>query len=333
MLTCKSCSAELDLTMSACPSCGAEVPMGRLTGILGIVCRRCDAYNDPGAKTCIACGDSLSAGASPEKAPSTATPPPAPTAKALPPPALSPATVEGVAPEASAAGGTRLAAARTHPAIEARLVVVRGEASPGTTFRLGQDEVQAGRAQGQVLFPDDPCLADLHATFLVRERALLVRDEGAAGGVYVRLRGPTVPLRPGSLFTIGDRLLRFAGPLPPPRPAAADGTRRLGSPRPEGAAVLVEEWLEGGVGGRAYLRTGPSITIGSASCSIDLGGDPSPSSAHAEIIIEADLAKLRDLGSPTGTFVRIPPGGELELHDGDALRIGREVLRVEVADA
>jgi hypothetical protein len=333
VLTCKSCSAELDLTMSACPSCGAEVPMGRLTGILGIVCRRCDAYNDPGAKSCIACGYSLSAGALPEEPPSTLAPDPAPspTAQPLPPPALSPATGEGVGPEASA-GGKQLAAARA-PAIEARLVVVRGEASPGATFPLGQDEVQAGRAQGQVVFPGDPCLADLHATFLVRERALLVRDEGAAGGVYVRLRGPRVPLHPGSLFAVGDRLLRYAGPLPPPQPTTGDGTRRLGSPRPERPAVLVEEWLEGGAGGRAYLRTGPSITIGSAGCSINLGDDPSLSRAHAEILVEADLAKLRDLGSSNGTFVRIPPGSELELHDGDSLRIGREVLRVEVANA
>ena len=327
MLTCKSCGAELDLTMSACPSCGAEVPMGCLTGILGIVCRHCDAYNDPGAKTCIACGDSLSAGSSSEKVPSTAAPALAPTPESLSRPVLTPATAETAVPETS--GVARLAAARA-PAIAVRLVVERGEALPGTTFRLGQDEVQAGRAQGQVLFPDDPCLAQLHATFLVRERALLVRDEGAAGGVYVRLRGLTVPLRPGSLFAVGDRLLRFAGPLPPPPATAGDGTRRLGSPRPERPALLVEEWLEGGVGGRAYLRTGPTITIGSAGCAINLGDDPSVSRAHAEIVVEAELAKLRDLGSPDGTFVRIPPGSELELHDGDALRIGREVLRVEL---
>lgn len=305
MLTCKSCNAALDLTMSTCPSCGADVPMGRLTSMLGLVCRRCDAYNDPGAQTCIACGDSLLSDA-PGEAPASA---------------VAPAEAPPEAAEAAPA-----------PPALARLVVERGEAAPGTAFALAQDEVHAGRAQGQVVFPDDPCLAPLHATFLFREGSLLLRDEGAAGGVYVRLRGVTVPLRAGSLFALGDRLLRFAGPLPPPPPTPGDGTRRIGAPRPDRTAVLVEEWLEGGVGGRTYLRTGPSITVGRTGCSINLGDDPYLSQTHAEIVVDAEgAAKLRDLGSTSGTFVRIPPGSERELHEGDAVRIGREVLRVEVA--
>ena len=281
--------------------------MGRLTGMLGLVCRHCDAYNDPGAQTCIACGDSLLFDAA-DEAPASAAP--AETAPAV----------------------AEAAEAAPAPSSLARLVVERGEAAPGTTFRLAQEEVHAGRAQGQVVFPDDPCLAPLHATFLFREGSLLLRDEGAAGGVYVRLRGVTVPLRPGSLFALGDRLLRFAGPLPPPPPSPSDGTRRIGAPRPERPAVLVEEWLEGGIGGRTYLRTGPSITVGRAGCTINLGEDPYLSPAHAEIVVDAEgSARLRDLGSSSGTFVRIPPGSERELHDGDAVRIGREVLRVEVA--
>ena len=348
MFTCKSCSAALDLTMSTCPSCGAEVPMGRLTGILGMVCRRCDAYNDPGAKTCVACGDSLLSDPVSDTAvadaPANANLPPTVDAKETPAavatPARAPCTSCGADPgpldhcsscgAPAGAGGSPSKSPRAH-ALAARLVVERGEAAPGTTFRLVQDEVQAGRAQGQVIFPEDPCLAPLHATFLVREGVLLLRDEGAAGGVYIRLRGVTVPLRPGSLFALGDRLLRFAGPLPPPPPPPSDGTRRVGAPRPERPAVLVEEWLEGGIGGRAYLRTGPSITVGRTGCSINLGEDPYLSQAHAEILVEAEgSAKLRDLGSSNGTFVRLPPGSERELHDGDAVRIGREVLRVEV---
>lgn len=308
MLTCKSCGAALDLTMSTCPSCGADVPMGRLTGMLGLVCRRCDAYNDPGAHVCIACGDSLLAD----------------------PPAVEDGERETAIGEAPPPPPPEVAAPQ--PSLSARLVVERGEATPGTTFRLAHDEVQAGRAQGQVVFPDDPCLAPLHATFVVRDGILLLRDEGAAGGIYVRMRGLTVPLRPGSLFAVGDRLLRFAGSLPAPPPPASDGTRRIGAPRPDRPAVLVEEWLEGGVGGRTYLRTGPSITVGRNGCSINLGEDPHLSQAHAEIVVEADgAAKLRDLGSTSGTFVRLPPGSERELQDGDAVRIGREVLRVEVA--
>jgi pSer/pThr/pTyr-binding forkhead associated (FHA) protein len=222
--------------------------------------------------------------------------------------------------------------AQAPPTPRARLLVERGEAAAGSVFQLAAEEVQAGRSQGAVIFPGDPCLAPHHATFLQRGGALAVRDEGAAGGVFVRIpQGQALPLKPGSLFAVGDRLLRFAGPLPAQPPPPPDGTMRLGAPRPDGPAVLLEEWLEGGVGGRVYLRTGPSITLGRAGCSVNLGDDSYLSQAHAEIVLEPDgSASLRDLGSSNGTFLRIAPGGEVPLKNGDELRMGREVLRVEI---
>jgi pSer/pThr/pTyr-binding forkhead associated (FHA) protein len=222
--------------------------------------------------------------------------------------------------------------AQSAPPLRARLLVERGEAAAGAVFQLTAEEVQVGRSQGAVIFPTDPCLAAHHATFLQRNGGLAVRDEGAAGGVFVRIpQGQAVPLRPGSLFAVGDRLLRFAGPLPSQPPPPPDGTMRLGAPRPDGSSVLLEEWLEGGVGGRVYLRAGPSITLGRAGCSVSLGDDPYLSQAHAEIVLEPDgTASLRDLGSSNGTFLRIAPGGEAPLRDGDELRLGREVLRVEM---
>jgi pSer/pThr/pTyr-binding forkhead associated (FHA) protein len=214
----------------------------------------------------------------------------------------------------------------------AKLVLERGEGMDGATFRLNAEQVSAGRSHGMVLFPDDPCLAPHHATFFYREGALHLRDEGAPGGLYLRLRGPSAPLRPGDLFVVGDRLLRFAGPLPASPPGPPDGTRRLGAPRPASPAAVVEEWLEGGVGGRVFVRGGPSITIGRAGCAVNLGDDPYLSQAHAELVLEADgTAKLRDLGSSNGTYVRVPPRAERELHDGDCVRMGREVLRVAIA--
>lgn len=291
MLTCKQCAAVLDLTMDVCPSCGAHLPLARLAGMLGLVCPECDAYNDAGTKACVACGRPLGGSRSTQPAPKAA----------------------------------------AHPTPLARIRVERGEAEPGATFDVGGDEVQIGR-EGTLSFPRDPCLAPRHATLVQRQAALFVRDEGAPGGTYMRLRGLTVPLRPGTLFALGDRLLRFGGPLSAPPPPHADGTHRLGAPRPDRMAVVVEEWLEGAVGGRAYLRTGPSITVGRAGCSINLGEDPYLSQAHAEIMVDGEgNARLRDLGSSSGTFVRMPPGSERELRDGDLLRVGREVLRLEMS--
>jgi pSer/pThr/pTyr-binding forkhead associated (FHA) protein len=214
----------------------------------------------------------------------------------------------------------------------ATLILERGEGLDGATFRLNAETVSAGRSSGAVLFPGDPYLAPHHATFFYRDGTLHVRDEGAPSGLYLRLRGPSVPLKPGDCFVIGERLMRYAGPLPAAPPAPADGTRRLGAPRHAGPSAVLVDWLEGGVGGRVFVRPGPTITIGRAGCAVSLGDDHFLSQAHAELVLEPEGgARLRDLGSSNGTYVRIPANAERELHDGDGLRMGREVLRVAIA--
>jgi len=406
-LKCKQCGSTLDLTMGACPSCGKEVEFGRLTGILGMVCRACDAYNEPGVKICAACGKPLgsqpaepaplplgtaatpqvtppTSGATPDASPSRPKPaatrfvpsmarpsagpgraqPPLPHASPTPailhPASAGPVPLVTKCPRcgADASGafcascgqplgprGTAVMRSTPAPGVKAatqvfgaltpgraKLVLERGGGMDGATFRLNAENVEAGRSKGAVVFPDDPCLAVHHATFFYRNGNLHVRDEGAPGGIYLRLRGLSVPIRAGDHFVVGDRLLRYAGPLPPAPPGPPDGTRRLGAPRPGGTAVVIEEWLEGGAAGRVYVRGGPSVTIGRAGCAVNLGDDPFLSQAHAEVLVEPDgNARLRDLSSSNGTFVRVPPHAERELRDGDSVRMGREVLRVAVA--
>jgi pSer/pThr/pTyr-binding forkhead associated (FHA) protein len=398
---CKSCGGALDLTSTSCPACGAEAELGRITGILGLVCRACDAYNEPRARTCAACGKPL--GATEAAIPAAAVPPQAPAASPAPQaapeapaaapapgaavvrafprsgapatrfvpaaalrqpaadePAHTPIPLTTACPRCGAPASSGTFCARCGQALGARgtqvisqpfqggrtatqvygaivpgkvkLVLERGAGTEGAIFRLVDEATAAGRSAGAVTFPDDPCLAPLHATFLYRNGGLHVRDEGAPGGLYLRLRGLSVPLRPGDHFVVGDRLLRYGGPLPPAPPAPPDGTRRLGSPRPPAPAIVIEEWLEGAVAGRVWVRGGPSVTIGRAGCAVNLGDDPHLSQAHAEVLVDGNGgARLRDLGSSNGTFVRIPPHAERELRDGDYLRMGREVLRVAAA--
>jgi pSer/pThr/pTyr-binding forkhead associated (FHA) protein len=369
LLVCKSCGGQLDLTMSACPACGAMVELGRLTGILGVVCRDCDAYNEPGARACASCGAAIG---EPPEAPSDAAAEPPRPPPALTPAALTPRGSPSGAPgqpvlrafQRGATTPTRVvplvpsqpppeaaplprppepppvapppprAAPVTGPLVPGRatLILERGEGLDGASFQLNRDVVGAGRTQGAVIFPDDPCLAPLHATFFYRAGTLHLRDEGAPGGTYLRLRGPSVPLRPGDLFAVGDRLLRFAGSLPAPAPGPPDGTRRLGAPRPPSPTIVIEELLEGGVTARVFVRGGGSVTIGRSGCAVNLGDDPYLSQAHAELVVDsAGGARLKDLGSANGTFIRVPPHAERELHDGDWLRFGREVLRVAVS--
>ncbi|HET6411390.1 MAG TPA: FHA domain-containing protein [Anaeromyxobacter sp.] len=396
-MRCKSCGSQLDSAEAVCPRCGAGAELGRLTGILGIVCRRCDAYNEPGTEVCTGCGKPLFEGGKPPppEPPSQRLTVPAPgpfaplraaaapvgkmtsagqpvvrsfqrVARTAPPsqaPRSSPASLLMKCPrcgaEASAgtfcprcgqglgSRGTQFmapvgekprAVPETYVELapgRAKLILERGAGREGESYKLDAPVTEVGRTRGAILFPDDPTLSAHHASFLFRNGSLHVRDEGAPGGIHLRLRGLSIPLKPGDHLVVGDRLLRYAGPLPPaaPPPPPPEGTRLLGAPRPAGSAVVLEEVLEGGATGRVFVRPGPSVTIGRAGCAVNLGEDPYLSQAHAELLVDASGGvRVRDLGSSNGTFARLPPRSERELRDADVVRMGREVLRVSVID-
>ena len=363
MIQCFHCGSPLDAAMSECPACGAEIEMSRLTGVLGSVCRGCDAFNEPGSISCVSCGQPLSTHLPAPMVdadliePEPGFDPPSP--HELPPidfeavlvevpeaaPVFTPEPIDLLDPLPALAARESLPfesielepdpATSSLPlagsTVPCQLLVERGDGREGAGFPVGADEVGVGRSEGAVTFPSDSSLAARHASFFVRDGRVHVRDDGSPGGTFLKLRGLTVPLRPGDAFAVGDKLLRFGGPLPAAAHAAPDGTRRLGSPRPTGQSVLIEERLAGGITGRVWLRAGPSVTLGRAGCSVNLGDDPFLSQAHAEVVLEGDgTARLRDLGSANGTFVRIPPRSERELRDGDLVRVGRQVLRISV---
>jgi len=219
--------------------------------------------------------------------------------------------------------------AEASPPFQASLVVERGSAT-GTTYLLGHIENVVGSAGAAVELPDDPHLAPRHAAIVFDEQRVLVRDEGSANGVYLKVR-ESVAIEPGDYFVAGERLLRFDGPceLPVGEPAA---TPYLGSPRPQGTVVRVSEILRGGKTGRTCFRAGPAISVGRAGCDLNFAADAQLAPRHAELRIAADgSATLVDLeASPDGVFLRLHPQQSLELQGGDVIQIGDQVLRLEV---
>lgn len=224
--------------------------------------------------------------------------------------------------------GTPLVAATEGPRAKAKLILIRGISGEGRQFPLGGATNIAGRGDAAIAFSDDPYIAALHATFLFRGDDLLVKDEGAGNGIYVRLREPQA-LRPGDMFVVGERLLRYVGPVAAGSPVGA----RHGSPRTSDRLLALEEVLEGGGIGRVCKRAGPIVTIGRAGCDLNFPADGFVSARHAELSIAGDSAFLRDLGSANGTFLRVQPRSERRLSHGDYLLMGRELLRVELSAA
>ena len=191
----------------------------------------------------------------------------------------------------------------------------------------GEVQVAAGAA---IELPDDPHLAPRHAAIVFDEQRLLLRDEGSANGVYVKVR-ESAAIEPGDYFVAGERLLRFDGPCELPVGESGE-TPYLGSPRPQGTVVRVTEILRGGKTGRTCFRAGPAIAVGRTGCDLNFPSDAQLGPRHAEVRLADDgSAAVFDLGAPGGVFVRLRPQHVHELHAGDVLQLGEQLLRLEVA--
>ena len=84
-------------------------------------------------------------------------------------------------------------------------------------------------------------------------------------------------------------------------------------------------------GREAYKMTGDQVLLGRGKhCDFVIESNR-VSREHARFTRKGNDFFVEDLGSSNGTFVRIPPHAERELHDGDGLRMGREVLRIAIA--
>lgn len=258
----------------------------------------------------------------PRAAPATR-PPPVAADRAAPPIPDAPAP-RPAAPSAPAAPGT--AAAR--PAASRFGLTVLAGATRGQRYKLPVTGCVVGRTRGAILLADDPFVSALHATFLVKEGALFIRDESSVSGVYVTIPG-TESIAPRSLFSAGSRLFRFSGRIE--IPIAQPGQPVIyGAPVPLGQAIyVVEEVLVGGRAGRAVMSAATLLTIGQAHCDLSYPQDEGLASRHCELSPTPVGATLRDLSGGLGTYVRIPPATERPLRAGDRVRIGQHIFQIE----
>jgi pSer/pThr/pTyr-binding forkhead associated (FHA) protein len=227
-------------------------------------------------------------------------------------PAVAPAAAPRQAPAASKFG----------------LTVVAGT-TRGQRYKLPVTGCVVGRSRGAILLQEDAFVSALHATFLVKEGALYVRDENSASGVYVTIPG-TEAIGPKTLFSAGSRLFRFTGRIE--IPVAQPGQPVIyGAPVPLGQAIYaVEEIMVGGRAGRAVVAATALLTIGQAHCDFSFSQDEGLAGRHCELSPTPAGAMLRDLSGGLGTYVRIPSGTERQLRSGDRVRIGQHVFQVEM---
>ena len=215
------------------------------------------------------------------------------------------------------------------PPFQASVVLERGPAA-GTSILLASLESTVGSAGAAIEIADDPFVAPHAATVIFADDRLVLRDEGSANGVYVRVR-ETAGLEAGDHFIAGERLMRYDGPCELPQTHEGE-VPFLGAPRPQGTSMRITEVLAGARTGRTCHRAGPTIALGRTGCDMNFPADSLLGGRHAEIRIAEDgSATLVDLGQgPSGVFLRVRAQGVHELRPGDVVRVGDQELRIEV---
>ncbi|MEO8180311.1 MAG: FHA domain-containing protein [Deltaproteobacteria bacterium] len=313
-MECQRCGLSNAEAARFCPGCGAALgsPVSVLTT------ERPGADAGPGGTLA-----SISYAPERQRGPATVLTPPSNDAFELVP---RPESMRPPAPEvAFSARGHRPAA--TAGGI-AHLAVISQDGSTGQTHWIEQGSVDIGRDEGEIQLSADRFVSPRHARVFIRSGAFFLKDLGSLNGVYLRVRD-SEPLSDTDLVLLGSEVLRFDLLSEAERdlgPARERGTDVYGSPAKPRYASLSERTVEG-VSRNVFYISGDEVVIGREFGDLVFTTDSFMSRRHAAIQRDplAGTFTLRDLGSSNGTYLAIR--GEVELREGDHLRVGQHLFR------
>jgi hypothetical protein len=209
-------------------------------------------------------------------------------------------------------------------ASRARLVLIQPDGSEGEAFPLSSGRTLIGRSTGGI-FASDAYLSPEHAEFRFEGDQLVVKDTESLNGVYIRIE-PDVPIElfDGSVFRIGQEILRFEAPAAPD--PAPDGTQHGGSPH-RGFVGRISLVIGRDATGNSYPIPPHGIHLGRERGDVLFPEDGYVSGLHCRIHSEVGHVFLTDVGSSNGTFVRV--SNESFVPQGTFVLMGQQLFRAE----
>ena len=216
--------------------------------------------------------------------------------------------------------------------LRGKLVVIAEDGTEGKVFPLEGLQVDIGRLEGDILLAEDYYMSPRHARLVFQGDKWFIRDLQSTNGVYRRIWEPHV-LKDGDLLLLGLEVLQFETVSDAERGlghASQHGTLLFGSPSLARRARLCQRTVEGITRDVHHIFRDETV-IGREVGDIVFTADPFLSRRHA-VIRRASMAgtfTLTDLDSSNGTFVAIR--GDVPLNNGDYLRVGQHLFRVDLA--
>jgi len=205
----------------------------------------------------------------------------------------------------------------------ARLLVEDHAGQVVQDAELGLGVIRLGRTVGDVLFPEDPYVAPLHAWLHLEPHGAWLRDPGTTNGIYLHTRSEHL-LRDGDAFIVGSQLLLYRDRWSL-RAAGSEGTHLFGSAGWRTPHRLVNLRMGGDVVLVQVLDG--DLVIGREGAS-PYHHDRFMARRHVAVEQTAEGVRLRDLSGGQGYFVRMRSDTWLE--DGQRFRLGSRVLRLRM---
>ena len=237
-------------------------------------------------------------------------------------------------------------------------LVISDDEGKTTVVPLVRSEISIGRKEGNTIRLTERNVSRRHARLHKSDGYFFVEDLGSYNGV--RLNGDRIEgeerVRNGDKVAIGDYVLTFESdepepPIPdPPSDAAASGASGPPAVPPGAATPVTDDSLDVDVLGldgveapeipaRLVLLSAPApgaefaihggpMKIGRSDALPIWVNHKSVSREHAEVELDGDIIRIRDLGSANGVRVngRDMPRGEIV--SGDVVELGKVRFRV-----
>lgn len=211
-------------------------------------------------------------------------------------------------------------------------MVVNRDGTSGQRFSLVSDDTIVGRSGADIAFEDDRFLAPHHARLeRFRDGSVIIYALDAVNGVFMKTTA-AVELADGASILVGREVLRFelvAGEERAVRPLVRHGVSLFGSPPRDPWGRMLQLVPSGGFRDVRHLTAAETV-IGREEGDILFRDDAFMSRRHAAITWDGSVAKVTDLGSSNGTFVRIATTATVK--HGDQFRLGDQLLRIELED-
>lgn len=309
-------------SMIACPRCGTQTPLGFA------YCQQCGLHIQPIAPT--------DPGAAQQQGRPRPPSQPAPIAQPIGMPVdahgatlASPdaRTPIPMAPQPAIARPSAQNVARG--AAWGTAILVNRDGSDGQRFSLTSEDTLIGRAGCDIAFDDDRFLAHQHARLSrAADGSVTIAPIDTLNGVFKKTEG-SVEVADGTSILVGREVLRFEKVGPDERtvhPLVRHGVALFGSPPREPWGRLFQLIPSGGCRDVRHLVT-EEVVLGREEGDIVFRDDAFMSRRHAALTWDGRVAKLTDLGSSNGTFIRL--AGATPLKHGDHVRMGDQLLRIE----